>query len=156
MKACVNERFNFFLDNKGFDWSCVEIRDGQFHIIFNNQSFIADVVEANTTEKNFVISINNNNYRVELKDQFDELLQFLGMDGLKKLKESEIKAPMPGRVLEIMKKPGDSIFKGDTILVLEAMKMENVIKSPDDGIIKKIVVEKNQAVDKNELLVEFE
>ncbi len=77
------------------------------------------------------------------------------MDNFKKLKESEIKAPMPGRVLEIMKNPGDSIVKGDGILVLEAMKMENVIKSPVDGIIKKIVVEKNQAVDKNELLVEF-
>ena len=155
MKACVNEQFNFSLDNKVFDWNCVEIRDGQFHIVFNNQSFVADIVEANTTEKTFVISINNNNYRVELKDQYDELLQFLGMDNLKKLKESEIKAPMPGRVLEIMKNPGDSIVKGDGILVLEAMKMENVIKSPVDGIIKKIVVEKSQAVDKNELLVEF-
>ena len=117
---------------------------------------MADVVESNTAEKTFVIRINNNNYSLQLKDQYDELLQSLGMDSLNNQKESEIKAPMPGRVLDIMLSAGSSVVKGDGVLVLEAMKMENVIKSPTDGVIKKIAVIKDQAVEKNEVLVEFE
>ena len=156
MKARVNEQFDFSLKSTLFDWNCVEVRDGQFHILFKGRSLVADVVEINTNEKNFVIRINNNNYSVRLKDQYDELLQSLGMDGLNNQKESEIKAPMPGRVLDIMLKVGSSVVKGDGVLVLEAMKMENVIKSPTDGVIKKITVVKGQAVEKNEVLLEFE
>ena len=156
MKARVNEQFDFFFESNNFNWNCVEVREGQFHIIFKGRSLVADVVEANKSEKTFVIRINNNNYTVQLKDQYDELLQSLGMDPLNNQKDSEIKAPMPGRVLDIMLSAGCSVFKGDGVLVLEAMKMENVIKSPRDGVIKKIVVLKGQAVEKNEVLVEFE
>ena len=156
MKARVNEQFDFSFKSNDFDWNCVEVRDGQFHVLFKGRSLVADVVEVNTTEKNFVIRINNNNYSVQLKDQYDELLQSLGMDSLKNQKESEIKAPMPGRVLDVMLSAGSSVVKGDGVLVLEAMKMENVIKSPTDGVIKKIAVVKDQAVEKNEVLVEFE
>tara|TARA_B100000900_G_scaffold399360_1_gene401814 strand:+ start:12858 stop:13328 length:471 start_codon:yes stop_codon:yes gene_type:complete len=156
MKALVNKQFDFSFESNNFDWNCVEVREGRFHIIFKGQSLVADVVEANTTEKAFIIQINNNNYTVQLKDRYDELLQSLGMDGLNNQKESEIKAPMPGRVLDIMFSKGSSVVKGDGVLVLEAMKMENVIKSPTDGVIKKIVVVKDQAVEKNEVLIEFE
>ena len=156
MKARVNEQFDFFFEGNNFNWNCVEVKEGQFHIIFKGRSLVADVVEANKSEKTFVIRINNNNYTVQLKDQYDELLQSLGMDRLNNQKDSEIKAPMPGRVLDIMLSAGCSVFKGDGVLVLEAMKMENVIKSPRDGVIKKIVVLKGQAVEKNEVLVEFE
>ena len=156
MKAQVNEQFDFTFESNDFDWNCVEVRDGQFHILFKGRSLVADVVEANTTEKNFVIRINNNNYSVQLKDKYDELLQSLGMDSLNNQKESEIKAPMPGKVLDIMLSAGNSVVKGDGVLVLEAMKMENVIKSPTDGVVKKIAVLKGQAVEKNEVLVEFE
>tara|TARA_B100001115_G_scaffold169536_1_gene150302 strand:- start:209 stop:679 length:471 start_codon:yes stop_codon:yes gene_type:complete len=156
MKALVNEQFDFSFESNDFDWNCVEVRGGQFHIIFKGQSFVADLVETNTAEKKIVIRINNNNYSVHLKDRYDELLQSLGMDGLNNQKESEIKAPMPGRVLDIMLSAGDTVVKGDGVLVLEAMKMENVIKSPTGGVIKNVAVIKNQAVEKNEVLVEFE
>ena len=156
MKAQVNEQFDFSFESNDFDWNCVEVRGGQFHIIFKGQSVVADVVEANTAEKSFIIRINNNNYNVQLKDQYDELLRSLGMDILSDQKESELKAPMPGKVLDVMVNAGSSVVKGDGVLVLEAMKMENVIKSPADGVIKRIAVVKNQAVEKNEVLIEFE
>ena len=156
MKAQINEQFDFSFDSNDFDWNCVEVRGGQFHVIFKGQSMVADVVEADTAEKAFIIRINNNNYNVQLKDRYDELLQSLGMDSLHDQKEAEIKAPMPGRVLDIMLCVGSAVVKGDGVLVLEAMKMENVIKSPTDGVIKKIAVEKGWAVEKGEVLVEFE
>ena len=156
MNARVNERYDFYFESNDFNWDYVNVKDGQFHIIFKGRSLVADVIEANTKEKIFFILINNNNYSVQLKDGYDELLQSLGMDTLNNQKESEIKAPMPGRVLDILLSEGDSVIKGGGVLVLEAMKMENVIKSPTDGVVKRIAVVRNQAVEKNEVLLEFE
>ena len=156
MKAQVNEHFNFSFEDNDFDWDCVEVKGGQFHVLFKGRSLVADVVEANTNEKTFVIRINNNNYSVRLTDRYDELLRSLGMDTFNNQKESEIRAPMPGRVLDVLLSVGSSVVKGGGVLVLEAMKMENVIKSPIDGVIKRIAVVKGQAVEKNEVLIEFE
>ena len=156
MKARVNEQFNFSFESNDFDWSCVEVKNGQFHILFKGRSLVADVIEANTVEKTFVIRINNNNYSVRLKDQYDELLYSLGMDNINSQKELDIKAPMPGRVLNIMLSAGDLVVKGDGVLVLEAMKMENVIRSQTDGVVKRVAVEKDQTVEKVEVFIEFE
>ena len=156
MKAQVNKRFSFSFDNNEFDWDCVETKEGRFHVLFNGQSFVAWLVEAYPSRKEFVFRINNNNYHVLLKDKYDELLHSLGMDVFNGHKEIEIKAPMPGRVLDVMLDVGDFVKKGDSMLVLEAMKMENVIKSPTDGVIKRVVVLKGCVVDKNDVLIEFE
>ena len=156
MKAQVNKRFSFSFSSYNFDWGCVKVKSGQFHILFKGRSFVADVIVSNAVEKSFVIRINNNNYCVQLKDQYDELLHTLGMDMLTNKKESEIKAPMPGRVLDVLIGVGDVVAKGDGVLVLEAMKMENVIKSPSNGVVKRIAIIKGLAVEKNEVLIEFE
>ena len=91
-----------------------------------------------------------------MKDQFDELLKNLGLDKLVSGVAKDLKAPMPGLVLDVLVKPGDSVKKGDSILVLEAMKMENNIKAAADAVIKKIAVRKGNAVEKNQVLVLFE
>jgi biotin carboxyl carrier protein len=62
---------------------------------------------------------------------------------------------MPGLVLSIKVSENQEVKKGDPILILEAMKMENVIKSPIDGVIKQVVVSEKQAVDKNQSLITF-
>lgn len=67
-----------------------------------------------------------------------------------------IKAPMPGLVLNINVEVGQEVEENDSLLVLEAMKMENNFASPRAGKIKSILVEKGQAVDKGQLLIEFE
>ena len=67
-----------------------------------------------------------------------------------------IKAPMPGKVLEVLAKVGDKMMKGDNVLILEAMKMENVIKAEMDCIIKKIHIAKLENVEKNQILIELD
>jgi biotin carboxyl carrier protein len=67
-----------------------------------------------------------------------------------------IKAPMPGLILEISVVVGQTVKENDSLLILEAMKMENSFLSPRDGIIKSISVILGDAVDKGQLLIEFE
>ena len=92
----------------------------------------------------------------EIKDHFDLLLEKLGMDQLMTAVKTDLKAPMPGLVLDIAVTPCQEIKKGDILLVLEAMKMENAIKASADGVVKEIFVSKQQVVEKNAPLISFE
>ena len=143
------------IDGKKFSWDTLQIKDGKFHIIKDAKSYNAEVVKANSEEKTFVINVNGNNYNLQVKDKYDELLKNLGLDNLNSKKVNEIKAPMPGLVLDIRVAAGDAVKKGDAILVLEAMKMENIIKSPTEGTVSKINVKKGVAVEKNQVLINF-
>ena len=93
---------------------------------------------------------------MQITDQYDELLHQLGMDNLTANKISEIKAPMPGLVIRILASEGDQVEKGGNLFVLEAMKMENVIKSVSDVKIKSIKVKAGDKVEKNQVVMVFE
>ena len=144
------------INGHSFTWDIAKEKPGRFHVLKDNKSFTVEVIHSETAEKKCTISVNGNTYSFELKDKFDELLKNLGMDKLVSSAAKELKAPMPGLVLEVLVKAGDVIKKGDSVLVLEAMKMENNIKAVSDAVIKKIVVQKGNAVEKNQVLVLFE
>lgn len=127
-----------------------------WHALLNHKSFNVELVKVDEQEKLVTLKVNGNKYTVSIKDKFDALLKSLGMENLNTAKVNELKAPMPGLVLDIRVKEGDEIKKGEALLVLEAMKMENILKSPADVKIKKINVNKAQAVEKNQVLISFE
>lgn len=143
------------VDGQAFSWDILEVKDGTFHVIKDSKSYTVDVVKADYNEKSFTILVNGNKYQLQVKDKFDDLLKSLGLDNLNSSKVNEIKAPMPGLVLDVRVIDGQSVLKGDPIIVLEAMKMENIIKSPADGTIKKVNVKKGIAVEKNQVLINF-
>ena len=65
-------------------------------------------------------------------------------------------SPMPGTVLDIMVEPGQAVYPGDPLVVVEAMKMEHVVKAAADAIVSRVLVQVGQAVDAGRILVEFE
>mgnify|MGYP002632032412 FL=1 len=154
MKAQVNKNYSFDLETT--EWSLVEVKNGVFHILYQNDSYVADVVSADYQNKSFKIVINQSVYDVVLKDRFDQLLEELGMDSGATKAENDIKAPMPGRVIGLGVEAGSMVKQGDTLLVLEAMKMENIIKSPREGLIESIEVDAGQTVNKNQVLIRFQ
>ena len=163
-KIKINDRFDFevnggkelSVDNRPFNWDIQHIREGRFNVLIDNKSYDAEVVRADYASKSFTIKINSNIYQISVKDQYDQLLEKLGINNLTKSKVNEITAPMPGLVLDIMVQEGKQLSKNEAVLVLEAMKMENVLKSPGKGKIKKIFVNAGDAVEKDQVLVELE
>lgn len=143
------------LNGQPFELDEVSEGEGRYHVLWDNQSYRVEVLEADFESKNMTLRINGNKYEVEVRDQFDQLLRKLGLHNLGAAAVNEIKAPMPGLVLRIEAEAGASVAKGDALLVLEAMKMENVIKSPVDGEVKAIEVSRGDAVEKNQVLIEF-
>jgi biotin carboxyl carrier protein len=164
LKVSVNDTKNFeinsekghlFVNNQATEWDFVQISPNHYHIIFENKSYNAEIVNIDTATKTFTIKINNNTYQLAAKDRFDLLLEQLGMGGANTKKVNDLKAPMPGLILQVMVKEGDSIQKGDTLLILEAMKMENVLKAQGDGIVKKVSINKGDRVEKGHVLIVF-
>jgi len=134
----------------------IETAPSKFHILQNNNSFKAEITEGNFKERAYQVKVNNNTYNINILNGLDVLIKQMGFEiGATKM-VNDIKAPMPGLILDIITKVGQEVKEDDALLVLEAMKMENVLTSPRDGVIKSISVTKGDAVDKNQLLVEFE
>lgn len=144
------------LDGKPFAWDIAEVADGYFHILHNNKSYKAELVKSDRSAKTFTLKINNHLHTVEVKDKFDLLLEKLGMSAAAGNKVNNIKAPMPGLIIDVKIKAGDTVQINDALLILEAMKMENVLKSPGEGIVKSVSVKKGDKVEKNQVLIEFQ
>ncbi|MES2780491.1 MAG: biotin/lipoyl-containing protein [Bacteroidota bacterium] len=136
------------------DWAV--IAPNKYHVLFNHQSYTLELVSKDETGKQLVLMVNGQKHTVAIEDQYDALLKQLGMDKMVANKVNEVKAPMPGLVLRILVKEGQAVKKGDALLVLEAMKMENVIKATGEGVVKKITVQPKLAVDKNQVMLVME
>ncbi len=160
IKATINGKKEFSvgdneLNGNAVEWDIIEVRDNTFHILKDNKSYNATLISFNAEEKTMVINVNGNDYEISIKDKYDLLLQQLGITAKSASAVQSIKAPMPGLIINVVAKEGDEVKKGDTLLILEAMKMENVLKSPRDGVIKKVKAELKQTVEKNQVLIEF-
>lgn len=143
------------IDGKPFEGDISQLDDRRFHLIRNNKSYRIEVLSADDQRKTFRLRINDTIVETTIKDKMDLLLERLGMDHLTEEAVNDITAPMPGLILDVQVKAGDEVKKGDPVLILEAMKMENVIKASGDGTVTEVKVKKGDSVEKNQVLVRF-
>ena len=126
----------------------------QYSVLINGRSHRVLVLKEDRENNTVRLRIGSGTYTVQLEDDRSRLMHTLGLDKVSK-KAGDLKAPMPGLVLNILVQPGDHVKKNDPVLVLEAMKMENVIKAPGDAVVKSVVAEKGKPVEKGQLLISF-
>lgn len=133
----------------------VKVGESVYHVISNNRSYNAAIVNFNSVEKTAVIKVNGNTYNVTSKDQFDILLEQMGLNNLKAGTIGDLKAPMPGMVLKVLVNDNDTVQKGNSLFILEAMKMENIIKAPADATVKTVKIIPGDKVEKGQVLIVF-
>lgn len=154
-QATINQSWKFEVKETN-QLDIVEYKDGHFHIqLPDGQTRLANLVNADYKTKTITLEINKTQYEVVLKDEFDTLIETLGFEKKTAIKLDNIKAPMPGTVLKILVTPGQALVKGEPLIILEAMKMENVLKASADVVIKKILVKEGDPVEKNKVLIEL-
>jgi biotin carboxyl carrier protein len=151
----VSHNDQLVIDGTPLEWDIVKLADGYFHILINCKSYRAELVKADAATKSFTFKINGQVYSVTLKDKFDLLLEKMGMNNGAASKANHVKAPMPGLIIDLRVKEGDTVMPGDALLILEAMKMENMIKASTQSIVKLVKVKKGDSVEKNQVLIEF-
>ncbi|HNP76743.1 MAG TPA: biotin/lipoyl-binding protein [Cyclobacteriaceae bacterium] len=136
-------------------WDIADLGHGHYHILYQGKGYQAEIVQVDRAAKSVTLKLNTVIYTVQLKDKFDLLLEKMGMQGGTSGKVNNIKAPMPGLIIDLRVKVGDAVQPGDALLVLEAMKMENVLKSPGAGTIRNLKIKKGDTVEKGQVLIEF-
>ena len=134
----------------------VKRSESEFHLVKDNQSVNARLVETDLTGKKIRVEVAGEVFDVEIKDELDQMLLKMGFGSASQKHVKEIKAPMPGLVMEVAVIEGQEVLEGDKILILEAMKMENSIIIHANATIKKILVNTGQAVEKGQVLVELD
>ncbi len=154
-KVKANE-FEFTLTKEDIDTvDLIKKSPVAFNIVHNHRSVNAILVAADITSKKLTIEIDGENFVVEIKDELDLMLEKMGFGLAVNKQIKEIKAPMPGLVLEIAVSVGQEVKEGDKILILQAMKMENSIVIHASATIKRIAVSTGQAVEKGQVLIEL-
>jgi len=145
-----------FINNKPIEADIMDEGDNSFHIIYQDKSYTVSASAIDREAKTCTLIINGKKAVLSVKDAHDELLEKMGMSAGAGKKLNEFKAPMPGMVLHLLVKEGDTVKKGDGMVILEAMKMENVLKSTGEGVVKKINVSEKDKVERGQLLITFQ
>jgi biotin carboxyl carrier protein len=123
------------------------------HLLIDNKSYLlstsvnGDLVDVETLKKG---------YRFEVVNEKKKELERLGLRKKKAVRKKDIHAPMPGLIVRIEVEVGQEVERGQGIVIVEAMKMENELKAAGKGVVKEILVSDGQKVNQNELLVVIE
>jgi len=145
---------NLFINDELVNYEILKVGRHKYQIIFENKAY--DLLLMGKDKDSYELIVNGKTIKVSVKDKISQLLESLGMDTAIEEVVNIILAPMPGSILALLVDIGSEINEGDPLLILEAMKMENVIKSPRSGIIKSIDAVVNQSVEKGYPLISFE
>jgi len=129
--------------------------DGTFSLIHDAKNYEVELEHVDLENKVVVLRLNGVSHTCKVSTELDLLIKDMGLLSTKSAKLKEIKAPMPGKVIEVLVKESDEIKKGESLIILEAMKMENVIKAPHDLVVKSIKVNLGEAVEKGAVLLKL-
>ncbi len=165
LQTTINNKTDFAVTQQDGQWmindtpAALDIQvqpNGLISVLLDGKSYTATVEKVDTKAKELVLKIDGQPYTVAIKEPIDQLLSSMGLD-LKAMQKIEpVKAPMPGLVLRVLVEPGQQINKGDGLLILEAMKMENVLKATGPATVKAIKINERTAVEKGTVLIELE
>lgn len=143
------------VNDQRLEWDLVALGNGQFHIRYQNQGYPAEVIRVDRETKTVEVKVRGQRFSIRLREEVDLLMEKMGMTGGGAGKVNSIKAPMPGLIIDLRVHDGIEVTAGDPLLILEAMKMENIIKSPGAGVVKKVRIKKGDSVEKGQVLIEF-
>lgn len=121
--------YSIIMDNTSHDL-LVESREGQYEVLTQGRLFVVDV-----------------------QDERAQLLATRRAGPQVESGEISIKAPMPGLVVAVPVSEGQEVSAGQTVIVLESMKMQNELKAPRDGVVQRVGVAEGQSVEQNKVLV---
>lgn len=150
-----SEKYVATIDGKEVVIDSHNLGDSRSIMLIDNSSFEVDV-RSNGYDSSKTVFVLGQEIRVDIENyNLAQLKKTAGMSIGSKM-ESNLKAPMPGLVLELKVSAGDTVQKGDPLVIIEAMKMENVIKASGDSVIKSIAVTNGKSVEKGDILLEFD
>ena len=142
------------VDGKEYHYQLQKLTQHTYLLNINNKVY--NISFHQVDNETFSLTVNTKHLDVIIRSALQEKVSKLIQNRSSAHHHMDIKAPMPGMILRIKKKTGDSVLQGDSLLILEAMKMENDIRAPVSGTINKIFVKEGMPVEKGVLLISVE
>lgn len=151
------------IDGQRFHWmpeewqslDCISTGENEFHVIENGKSHWVTVMEFDLRSRTCLLKVDGEIKKVRFLRDLDLMIEKMGLNAVQVNTLKSLPSPMPGLVTGIKIQTGQAVEKGTPLLILEAMKMENVIVAPHPAVIKEIKVKAGQAVEKGAVLIEF-
>jgi biotin carboxyl carrier protein len=133
----------------------ISFKGNAFEFIFDNSFYEIRVLESTSTD--LKILMNGNPLTLKKHSRLAEIIEkSAGRGGGGQSSQNSISSQIPGRIISVSISKGDSVKKGDNIVVLESMKMQVAIKSPRDGVIKDLKVKEGQSISRNDVVAVLE
>ncbi|MFA9389273.1 MAG: biotin/lipoyl-containing protein [Prolixibacteraceae bacterium] len=152
----LEHKGNFYKVSIGdhtYEVDVTKVENGVYSLIYQGKSVNMEMIEGDASNK-YIVNTRTNDYQVEIIDA--KARYRTASKGNMDNDDAIISSPMPGKIVRLLVKQGDKVEKGDTVIIVSAMKMESEYKSPIDGTVKKIFVKADDTVEGNQNLVEIE
>ncbi len=146
----------WFVNSKLFSPEIQTLGPGRYHIISNGRSFIVIIEKIDLANKSLAVRINEHLYNIILHDEADLMAEKLGIKKQSVSKQDTLSAPMPGLIVDVLVDEGQAVEGGTPLVILKAMKMENILKAGYKSVVKKIFVKENEKIEKGAKIVLFE
>jgi glutaconyl-CoA/methylmalonyl-CoA decarboxylase subunit gamma len=123
------------------------------YILWKNRKYPVEIVRS--SQNKYEILFNDISYTFSVETPFSLQRKKVLNSRQGKVEKEFIKAPMPGKIIDVLVREGSAVQKGEALVILEAMKMQNEILSPVNGIVERVTAKPNTNVMKDDLLVEI-
>jgi biotin carboxyl carrier protein len=151
----LTDQKSALIDKRTLHFEFIHYGFNRYLLLLENRVFeiYADIAASNGIENILTLSVNGRTYEVVVEDHRALIKRELLQDYSGATRPQLIKAPMPGKVVKVEVAEGEVVKPGTGLLVLEAMKMENEIRSTSSGVVDQIHAQQGRAVEKGELLM---
>ncbi len=123
------------------------------YILWKNRKYPVEIVRSR--QNKYEILFNDISYTFSVETPFSLQRKKVLDSGRGKVEQEFIKAPMPGKIIDVLVREGATVLRGEPLIILEAMKMQNEILSPVNGTVVKVAAKANTNVMKDDLLIEI-
>jgi biotin carboxyl carrier protein len=141
------------IDDKEYELDAEKVKEGVYSIIHKGASVNMEMIEGDAANK-YSVNAGKESYEVEIVDAASRYRTASG--GSLEGGDRFISSPMPGKVVKVLVNEGDNVEKGQTVIIISAMKMESEYKSVFDGVVKKVFVSEGDTTEASARLVEIE
>jgi len=150
-----SDKYYALLNGKEFKIDSYKLGENRAVLLIEGKSLEVDV-HSNGYDNRKTVFLKGTEIAVDIEDyNLAQLRKTVGLSS-DKIIDKTVKAPMPGLILDVKVTAGDTVEKGQPLLIIEAMKMENIIKASGKAVVKEVLVKKGASVEKGSKLLELE
>jgi len=142
------------IDGRRYDVDIVMVETGVYSILHNGHSFNIELIEGDSSKK-YIVNTFAKSFNVEIVDAESKYISNRNK-GLELEEENSVASPMPGKVVKIPVKTGEQVAAGQTLIVVEAMKMQSEFKASHDKTVVEILVHEGDIVNAHQVMIKLE